>query len=147
MGCRRHELQEAFFVPGPHAFRVWGYGTADRLADLLMPDYWSPTRPTMVRSVHRTTLPSGQVRSTLPPHAGWGRLAGVRILLVRQDAMRRTRSPADDLGADAQEFGRSRRVAVDRFSAQMPLLRAALSAAVDSDHLVPPQHSVAISER
>jgi hypothetical protein len=42
MGCRRHELQEAFFVPGPHAFRVWGYGTADHLADLLMPNYFAP---------------------------------------------------------------------------------------------------------
>ena len=42
MGCRRHELQEAFFVPGPHAFRVWGHGTADHLADLSMPNHFAP---------------------------------------------------------------------------------------------------------
>ena len=28
---RRSDLQEAFFVPGTHAFRVWGYGTTDPL--------------------------------------------------------------------------------------------------------------------
>jgi hypothetical protein len=42
MGCRRHHLQEAFFGPGPHAFRVWGYGTADLLADVLQPDHFAP---------------------------------------------------------------------------------------------------------
>ena len=41
MGCRRHDLQEAFFVPGTHAFRVWGYGTADPLAEVLRPGYFA----------------------------------------------------------------------------------------------------------
>jgi hypothetical protein len=40
MGFRRSDLQEAFFVPGTHPFRVWGYGTTDRLEELLGPDYF-----------------------------------------------------------------------------------------------------------
>ena len=40
MGFRRSDLQEAFFVPGTHPFRVWGYGTTDPLRDLLGPDYF-----------------------------------------------------------------------------------------------------------
>ncbi len=41
MSYRRSDLQEAFFVPGTHAFRVWGYGTADALHDVLAPGYFS----------------------------------------------------------------------------------------------------------
>jgi hypothetical protein len=41
MGFRRKDLQEAFFVPGDHAFRVWGFSTTDGLADLLQPDYFT----------------------------------------------------------------------------------------------------------
>jgi len=40
MGFRRSDLQEAFFVPGTHPFRVWGYGTTDPLDELLAPDYF-----------------------------------------------------------------------------------------------------------
>ena len=40
MGFRRSDLQEAFFVPGTHPFRVWGYGTTDPLEELLGPDYF-----------------------------------------------------------------------------------------------------------
>ena len=40
MGFRRSDLQEAFFVPGTHPFRVWGYGTTDPLGELLRPDYF-----------------------------------------------------------------------------------------------------------
>jgi hypothetical protein len=42
MTCRRSDLQEAFFVPGTHPFRVWGYGTADPLEQVLAPDYFAP---------------------------------------------------------------------------------------------------------
>jgi len=40
MGFRRSDLQEAFFVPGTHPFRVWGYGTTDPLEELLGRDYF-----------------------------------------------------------------------------------------------------------
>jgi hypothetical protein len=40
MGFRRSDLQEAFFVPGTYPFRVWGYGTADPLAEVLARDYF-----------------------------------------------------------------------------------------------------------
>ena len=41
MGFRRSDLQEAFCIPGTHGFRVWGYGTADPLADVLRPGYFA----------------------------------------------------------------------------------------------------------
>ena len=31
MAFRPSDLQEAFFVPGAHGYRVWGYGTLDAL--------------------------------------------------------------------------------------------------------------------
>jgi hypothetical protein len=40
MAFRRSDLQEAFFVPGTHAFRVWGYGTTDPLGAVLAPGYF-----------------------------------------------------------------------------------------------------------
>jgi hypothetical protein len=40
MGFRRSDLQEAFFVPGSYAFRVYGYGTADPLEEVLAPGYF-----------------------------------------------------------------------------------------------------------
>jgi hypothetical protein len=39
MSFRRSDLQEAFFVPGTHAFRVCGYGTSDTLEEVLAPGY------------------------------------------------------------------------------------------------------------
>jgi hypothetical protein len=44
MAFRRSDLQEAFFVPGTHAFRVWGYGTTDPLEEVLRPDYFEVAR-------------------------------------------------------------------------------------------------------
>jgi hypothetical protein len=41
MGFRRSDLQEAFFVPGDRAFRVWGYSTTDLLEDVLRPGYFA----------------------------------------------------------------------------------------------------------
>jgi hypothetical protein len=39
---RRSDLQEAFFVPGTCAFRVFGYGAGDRLEEVLAPGYFGP---------------------------------------------------------------------------------------------------------
>ena len=44
MAFRRSDLQEAFFVPGTHPFRVWGYGTADPLEAVLAPGYFALAR-------------------------------------------------------------------------------------------------------
>ena len=41
MAFRRSDLQEAFFVPGTHAFRVYGYGTSDALEEVLRPGYFA----------------------------------------------------------------------------------------------------------
>jgi hypothetical protein len=41
MGFRRSDLQEAFFVPGTHAFRIYGYGTSDALEEVLRPNYFA----------------------------------------------------------------------------------------------------------
>ena len=41
MEFRRSDLQEAFFVPGTHAFRVYGYGTTDPLEEVLAPGYFA----------------------------------------------------------------------------------------------------------
>jgi hypothetical protein len=44
MAFRRSDLQEAFLVPGTHAFRVWGKGTTDPLEEVLRPDYFEVAR-------------------------------------------------------------------------------------------------------
>jgi hypothetical protein len=44
MTFRRSDLQEAFFVSGTYPFRVWGYGTADPLEEVLRPGYFSLAR-------------------------------------------------------------------------------------------------------
>jgi hypothetical protein len=41
MAFRPYDLQEAFFVPGTHDFRVWGYGTVDALEEVLRPGYFA----------------------------------------------------------------------------------------------------------
>jgi hypothetical protein len=41
MEFRRSDLQEAFFVPGRHAFRVYGYRTTDPLEEVLAPGYFA----------------------------------------------------------------------------------------------------------
>jgi hypothetical protein len=42
MAFRRCDLQEAFFVPGTQPFRVYGFGTADTLEEVLGPGYFAP---------------------------------------------------------------------------------------------------------
>jgi len=41
MAFRRSDLQEAFFVPCAHGFRVYGYGTVDPLEEVLTEGYFA----------------------------------------------------------------------------------------------------------
>jgi hypothetical protein len=76
MAFRRSDLQEAFFVPGTHAFRVWGYGTTDPLEEMLAPGYFEHAggllRPgeliyvsTEPRPARPSELAEGEVRVAL----------------------------------------------------------------------------------
>jgi hypothetical protein len=44
MAFRRSDLQEAGFVPGSQAFRVYGYGTTDPLEEVLRQGYFAAAR-------------------------------------------------------------------------------------------------------
>lgn len=101
MGFRRSDLQEAFFVPGTHAFRVYGYGTSDPLEEVLAPGYFA----------HGTGLlhPGDliYVSSCAVPAQGGAAPGGPRMALVmaRPDA----RNPAMAAGSVrlVQDFGRA----------------------------------------
>jgi len=82
MAFRRSDLQEAFCVPGTHAFRVWGYGTTDPLADVLAPGYFGAARG-MLRPgelIYVSTAPQPVRRDG--PARGATRLA---LVMVRGD--------------------------------------------------------------
>jgi len=53
MAFRPSDLQEAFFVPGAHGYRVWGYGTLDALEDVLRPGYFVGTGELIYVSARR----------------------------------------------------------------------------------------------
>jgi hypothetical protein len=101
MGFRRSDLQEAFFVPGTHAFRVYGYGTTDPLEEVLAPGYFA----------HGTGLlrPGDLVYvSSCPPQAQEGLTPGgphMALVMARPDE----RNPAHAAGSVrlAQDFGRA----------------------------------------
>ena len=82
MTFRRSDLQEAFFVPGTHAFRVWGYGTTDPPEEVLREDYFA---------VARGLLRPGELIyvSTAPQQAGLGAPARgearLALVMVRAD--------------------------------------------------------------
>jgi len=96
MAFRRSDLQEAFFVPGTYAFRVWGYGTVDPLEEVLRRDYFGTGRGLLRPGelIYVSTAP--QSRPGEPPR-GDTRLA---LVMVR----------ADERGAASvrlvQDFGR-----------------------------------------
>ncbi|MGH6899166.1 MAG: hypothetical protein ACREJ5_21885, partial [Geminicoccaceae bacterium] len=96
MTFRRSDLQEAFFVPGTHAFRVWGYGTTDPLEEVLRRDYFGTARGLLRPGelIYVGTAP--EARRGEPPR-GDVRLA---LVMVR----------ADERGAASvrlvQDFGR-----------------------------------------
>jgi hypothetical protein len=102
MGYRQSDLQPAFDVSGTYAFRVWGYGTADTLEEVLGPGYMRsgasmlhPGDLIYVRSCPRRDAASGravgETRVALIMVVGWERNA-MRLRLV-QDFGR----PEDDL--------------------------------------------------
>ena len=80
MGFRRSDLQEAFFVPGTHPFRVWGYGTTDPLEELLAPDYFRAAGDLMQAGdlIYVSVRPRGRLRGERAAAARAARRAGVR---------------------------------------------------------------------
>ena len=101
MGFRRSDLQEAFSVPGTHAFRVYGYGTTDPLEEVLAPGYFA----------HGTGLlrPGDLIYvSSCPAQAQGGAVPGeprMALVMARPDA----RNPAHAAGSVrlVQDFGRA----------------------------------------
>jgi hypothetical protein len=101
MAFRRSDLQEAFFVPGTHAFRVWGYGTTDPLEQVLAPRYFEVARallrPGELIYVSTTSQPAQRGE----PARGEARLA---LVMVRADQGAPGR--ADGAVRLVQDFGR-----------------------------------------
>jgi len=101
MVFRRSDLQEAFFVPGTHAFRVYGYGTADPLEEVLAAGYFQNgtglLRPGDL--IYISSCPPPPVQSGAA--AGGPRMA---LVMARPDE----RNPAHAAGSVrlVQDFGR-----------------------------------------
>ena len=104
MGFRRSDLQEAFFVPGTHPFRVWGYGTTDPLEELLGRDYFRAAGGLMhpgdliyVSVRPRRERPdapeTGEVRMALVMVRAGERGAAASVRLVQDSAGRTTPTP------------------------------------------------------
>jgi hypothetical protein len=93
MAFRRSDLQEAFFVPGTYAFRVWGYGTADPLEAVLAPGYFALVR-SMLRPGELIYVSAG---------SGGGAPARRALVMVRADAENPDR--ADGAVRLVQDFG------------------------------------------
>jgi hypothetical protein len=101
MGFRRSDLQEAFFVPGTHAFRVYGYGTTDPLEEVLAPGYFAHgtglLRPGDL--IYVSSCPAPAQGGTAPggPH--------MALVMARPDE----RNPAHAAGSVrlVQDFGRA----------------------------------------
>lgn len=76
MGFRRSDLQEAFLVAGTHPFRVWGYGTTDRLDEVLGEHYF--------RDANAMLQPGELIYVTMQPRARVERAQheDVRVALV-----------------------------------------------------------------
>jgi hypothetical protein len=93
MAFRRSDLQEAFCVPGTHAFRVWGYGTADPLEAVLAPGYFA---------LARSMLRPGEL---IYVSAGSGRGEQTRQALVMVRADEGDAERADGAVRLVQDFG------------------------------------------
>lgn len=99
MAFRRPDLQEAFFVPGTHAFRVWGYGTADPLEAVLGPGCFAQAR---------ALLRPGELIyvSTAPPQSDRSESGAARLALVMVRAEAQGSDRADGSVRLVQDFGR-----------------------------------------
>ena len=132
MAFRRSDLQEAFFVPGTYEFRVWGYGTADPLEQVLAPGYFALARPLL-----------------RPGEVSYVSTAGHARGLGRGEARRTCRRPsgptARSTGAGVRPPKRSRRVGSRRCAWRRrfnrPLITARLPA---TDPMMPSSSAGAI---
>jgi hypothetical protein len=101
MAFRRSDLQEAFFVPGSQAFRVYGYGTTDPLEEVLRQGYFAAAR---------ALLRPGELIyvSTAPQPTAPGGPAGTeaRFALVMVRGAERSPEQADGSVRLVQDFGR-----------------------------------------
>lgn len=101
MGFRRSDLQEVFFVPGTHAFRVYGYGTSDPLEEVLAPGYFAHgtglLRPGDLIYVSSCLAPALGGTAPGAPH--------MALVMARPDQ----RNPAHAAGSVrlVQDFGRA----------------------------------------
>jgi hypothetical protein len=98
MAFRRSDLQEAFFVPGTHPFRVWGYGTADPLEAVLAPGYFA-----LARALLR---PGELIYVSARPARADGAAPEVRLALVMVRAQSRAADRVDGSVRLVQDFGR-----------------------------------------
>ena len=103
MAFRRADLQEAFFVPGTHPFRVYGYGTADPLEEVLTPDYFAAARGLLRAGelIYVSTYPQERRGGLAEP--GEPRMA---LVMVRADERGAERAAASV--RLVQDFGRPR---------------------------------------
>jgi hypothetical protein len=99
MAFRRSDLQEAFFVPGTHAFRVYGYGTADPLEQVLAPGYFE----------YGTGLlrPGDLIYVSICPPQGNGAAGEPRMALVMTRPDERDPARAGGSVRLVQDFGRA----------------------------------------
>jgi hypothetical protein len=98
MTFRRSDLQEAFFVPGTHAFRVWGYGTSDALEEILQARYFEPVHTRLRGRAHLCERTAAAERGNRP--RGHGHSDGVAGGGPRRRARAGQRPPRPGLRPD-----------------------------------------------
>lgn len=101
MPFRRSDLQEAFFVPGTYAFRVYGYATTDSLEQVLSQGYFDAARGLL--------RPGELIYVSLQPQATRGSTAagGPRTALVMVRADEQESGRATGSVRLVQDFGRA----------------------------------------
>jgi hypothetical protein len=87
MPFRPADLQEAFFVPGTYAFRVWGYGTVDALEEVLRPGYFAAAGA-LLRAGELIYISAQRQQAPGPARALDAELAHLALLMVARAAAR-----------------------------------------------------------